>query len=130
RVPVATVDLQPCLVGHRGAAYDLPGTTRAYTHTHQPGNSVAAKLGRVSRMDRSGGDDSDFGLALLRQLQAEGFGVFQLAAAPEPQEKHPDDEAVDQFAAAMKAKLAAAREKGRGGWDDPEQCTVECLAES
>lgn len=28
---------------------------------------------------------------------------------------HPDDAAVDRFAAAMKEKLAAAREKGRGG---------------
>lgn len=41
---------------------------------------------------------------------------------------HPDDLAVDRFAAAMKAKLAAARTKGRGGWDDPEQCSDEYLA--
>ncbi|WP_260430408.1 hypothetical protein [Burkholderia stagnalis] len=32
---------------------------------------------------------------------------------------HSDDAAVDRFAVAMKAKLAAACEKGRGGW---EQC--------
>lgn len=44
-------------------------------------------------------------------------------------EQHPDDAAVDRFAAAMKAKLAAAREKGRGGWDDPEACSVEFLAD-
>lgn len=42
--------------------------------------------------------------------------------------QHSDDAAVDNFADAMKAKLAEAREKGRGGWDDPEQCTVEHLA--
>lgn len=42
--------------------------------------------------------------------------------------QHPDDAAVDRFAAAMKAKLAAARAKGRGGWDDPSQCSVEFLA--
>ena len=41
---------------------------------------------------------------------------------------HSDDLAVDRFAVAMKAKLAAARAKGRGGWDDPEQCSVEFLA--
>lgn len=41
---------------------------------------------------------------------------------------HPDDLAVDRFAAAMKAKLAAARAKGRSGWDDPAQCSVEYLA--
>lgn len=31
---------------------------------------------------------------------------------------HPDDVAVDRFAAAMKAKLADARAKGRGGWEE------------
>lgn len=40
---------------------------------------------------------------------------------------HPDDVAVDEFAAAMKAKLAKKREEGRGGWDDPKQCSVEYL---
>ena len=29
---------------------------------------------------------------------------------------HPDDEAVDRFAAAMKAKLSKKREEGRSGW--------------
>ena len=43
--------------------------------------------------------------------------------------QHPDDAAVDRFAVAMKAKLAAAREKGRGGWDDPNACSVEFLAD-
>ncbi|WP_313248888.1 hypothetical protein [Stenotrophomonas acidaminiphila] len=33
---------------------------------------------------------------------------------------HPDDLAVDAFAAAMKAKLADARAKGRGGWNGDE----------
>lgn len=43
-----------------------------------------------------------------------------LAAAPaQPavqQEQHPDDQAVDRFAVAMKVKLAKSREKGRHGW--------------
>lgn len=43
--------------------------------------------------------------------------------------QHPDDEAVDRFATAMKVKLAAARAKGRGGWDDPSVCSVEFLAQ-
>lgn len=43
--------------------------------------------------------------------------------APAPA-THPDDLAVDRFAAAMKEKLAAARAKGRGGWDDKED--LEC----
>lgn len=35
--------------------------------------------------------------------------------------KHPDDEAVDTFAQAMHDKMAAARAKGKEGWDDPER---------
>lgn len=46
---------------------------------------------------------------------------------PMPTAAHPDDLAVDRFAAAMKAKMAASRAKGRGGWGDPEQCPVERL---
>lgn len=48
---------------------------------------------------------------------------------PEHHEQHPDDAAVDRFAVAMKTKLAAAREKGRGGWDNPATCSVEYLAD-
>lgn len=32
--------------------------------------------------------------------------------------QHPDDDAVDRFAVAMKVKLAASREKGRHGWQN------------
>lgn len=41
--------------------------------------------------------------------------------------QHPDDEAVDKFAQAMHAKMAAARAKGKEGWDDPERCTEKHL---
>jgi Lar family restriction alleviation protein len=44
-------------------------------------------------------------------------------------EPHPDDVAVDKFAAAMKAKLAKKRADGRSGWDNPRACSVEHLAE-
>lgn len=40
-------------------------------------------------------------------------------------EAHPDDLAL---AAAMKARLARSREKGRGGWDDKMLCRGEYLA--
>ncbi|WP_244207391.1 hypothetical protein [Paraburkholderia fungorum] len=40
--------------------------------------------------------------------------------------EHPDDVAVDRFAAAMKEKLAAARAKGRSGW---QQCSPFVLSE-
>lgn len=43
--------------------------------------------------------------------------------------KHPDDEAVDRFASAMHDKMAAARLKGKEGWDDPERCSDEHLGE-
>jgi hypothetical protein len=39
-----------------------------------------------------------------------------------------DDMKVDEFANSMKAKLAKKRDEGRGGWDDPAQCSVEYLA--
>lgn len=39
---------------------------------------------------------------------------------------HPDDVCVDQFAAAMKIKLARKRDEGYGGW---ETCSTDRLAE-
>lgn len=41
---------------------------------------------------------------------------------------HPDDAAVDRFAASMKRKLADKRAAGLGGWDDPDQCSTDYLA--
>lgn len=43
--------------------------------------------------------------------------------------KHSDDEAVDRFAAAMKAKLAKKRTEGRSGWDDKTACSREYLSQ-
>lgn len=42
---------------------------------------------------------------------------------------HPDDEAVDRFAQALKEKLAQKRKQGYAGWDDPQQCSIEYLQE-
>lgn len=42
---------------------------------------------------------------------------------------HPDELAIDKFAAAMEQKMAKKRADGRGGWEDPEQCSVEFLNE-
>lgn len=50
------------------------------------------------------------------------------AALAQTEPAHPDDVAVDRFAAVMKAKLAEKRAEGRGGWDDPSQCSVEYLS--
>lgn len=41
---------------------------------------------------------------------------------------HYDDVCVNQFAAAMKAKMAHARAEGRDGWADPHQCETRDLA--
>ena len=40
------------------------------------------------------------------------------------QEQHSDDLAVDRFAAAMKARMAEMRARGKHGWED---CTIERL---
>ncbi|WP_323008497.1 hypothetical protein [Paracoccus sp. (in: a-proteobacteria)] len=42
-------------------------------------------------------------------------------------EGHPDDLAVDRFAAAMKTKLAKKRGDGRSGWDRKDECSAEDL---
>lgn len=55
------------------------------------------------------------------------IAVAILAVALQP-EQHPDDAAVDAFAAVMKAKMAASRDKGRSGWNDPFACTSEDLS--
>jgi hypothetical protein len=54
-----------------------------------------------------------------------GFGMAKAVA---PEEQHYDDYAVDCFAKMMKAKLAKKRAEGRGGWQDPDQCSVEYLS--
>ena len=61
-----------------------------------------------------------------RRILAAAAHHAQAPAAPVA-EPHPDDIAVDKFAAAMKAKMAVSRAKGRGGWDDPAQCDVADL---
>jgi len=63
---------------------------------------------------------ADFACALAQHLAASG--------KQQVGEVHPDDVAVDAFAVALKAKMADARAKGRGGWEDPAQCTSEDLS--
>ncbi|MDH0612318.1 MULTISPECIES: hypothetical protein [unclassified Agrobacterium] len=73
-------------LGIYGRAFDLPEERRAYTFEHQPGNNEAHKLGRACSGIHSGGDWIDRGLYLLQALQREGFGVYELPAAPAKQE--------------------------------------------
>lgn len=63
-----------------------------------------------------------------RTAPDEEAGVTWIALGPiTAPVQHPDDLAVDRFAAAMKAKLAKQRAKGYGGWDDTQQCPTERL---
>ncbi|MNO61327.1 hypothetical protein D3C76_519740 [compost metagenome] len=80
QVPV----IQMCQLGIYGKAYDGPETKRAYTYADQPNNQGAWRLGEATRaaMQTTAGDPIDRGLVLLRELQAKGFGVFELAATP------------------------------------------------
>lgn len=60
--------------------------------------------------------------------QMRDYARTALAARQPVADQHPDDLAVDAFATAMKAKMADARAKGRGGWEDPAQCTADDLS--
>ncbi|MGT9867595.1 hypothetical protein ACSYHF_18095 [Stenotrophomonas maltophilia group sp. P373] len=77
-------------------------------------------------------DHGTYGLITQRQDEADaavnaGKRVVSYAARQPVSDQHPDDLAVDAFAAAMKAKMAEARAKGRGGWEDPTQCSADDL---
>lgn len=60
------------------------------------------------------------GLAAVRYTLADVLAHTQV-------NKHPDDAAVDQFAALMHEKMTAARLKGKEGWEDPERMTTQQL---
>ncbi len=79
-------EVQARKLGIYGRAYDLPETKRAYTYAEQPDNLGASRLGRVlsEAVQVTFGDHIDGGLALLRALEVAGFGVFELADAPQP----------------------------------------------
>lgn len=56
--------------------------------------------------------------------------ILSTLSRPAQEPAHPDDMAVDRFAVAMKDKLKFAREhRGRGGWEDKEQCGQHYLSE-
>lgn len=58
------------------------------------------------------------GANIVLRVRGTAHPVVSLQVAADVAVKHPDDVAVDQFAEAMKAKLADARAKGRSGWQD------------
>lgn len=86
----------------------------------------------VEKDDRTSPDDyPDHALITREELGGYLTLAARVATLPpngdEALAPHPDDEAVDRWAVAMKAKLAEARAKGRGGWDDPMRCSPEQL---
>ncbi|WP_165669757.1 hypothetical protein [Metapseudomonas otitidis] len=85
--------IQVCKLGRFGAAYDPTGTHYAYTYTDQPDNVAAMKLGRAAAANatKSHGDEIDRGLHLLRMLQAEGFGVFDIDTNTPPASEQQHD---------------------------------------
>lgn len=70
-------------VGMYGCAYDPPGPCRAYTYEHQPSNLPAYSLGQAhaAAAAMSAGDNIDRGLGLLKALEDQGFGVFEIGRA-------------------------------------------------
>ena len=74
-------------LGNYGAAYDMPGARRAYTYDHQPGNVKASRIGNAFSQAgvTSSGDTIDRGLGLLKELQSQGFGVFDIEPARKEQ---------------------------------------------
>ncbi|KAF1016231.1 MAG: hypothetical protein GAK31_01720 [Stenotrophomonas maltophilia] len=97
-----------------------------YARAAQPtpagqGDALADAARRVISDIDSGDYHGEISEATYAALEA------TLAARQPVAEQHPDDLAVDAFAAAMKAKMATARAKGRDGWDDPAQCSADDL---
>ena len=75
------------------------------------------------------GDTEDGPYAwFVRPMALRPEPVALAATGQQVGEVHPDDVAVDAFAAAMKLKMADARAKGRGGWEDPAQCSADDLS--
>lgn len=100
---------------HNRIVASLTRPTQTGQHIHTAGQRLYEELRQWLATEHD--PDSQAALQAWREAIAQ--------TAPQ----HPDDEAVDRFATAMKVKLAAARAKGRGGWDDPSVCSVEFLAQ-
>jgi hypothetical protein len=71
--------------------------------------------------------DSDLFVAFEKGWNS-SIAALAARATPAQPVPHSDDLAVDRFAAAMKAKMAASRAKGRSGWDDERQCPMAKLS--
>jgi hypothetical protein len=96
----------------------------------QPAERAAEPVGKVVANHPVHG----WHMEALKPWNEIGDGTLLFAAAPSSADvgelPHSDDIWWDKFAAECKAKMQYSREvKGRGGWDDKDQCTVQYLAE-
>lgn len=88
---------------------------------------VADPKGEEPSVDGSNpGDIEEHSGWLTEKYIAEAIRALK-STTPAP--RHTDDVAVDRFAEVMKAKLAAKRSDGRGGWDDKELCSQAFLSD-
>lgn len=69
-------------------------------------------------------DGAKAGKKLTKAVEkAEAQGKKKITAKALKADKHIDDIMVDDLCKALKARLAEKREAGRGGWEDPDQCS-------
>ncbi|OJA71088.1 hypothetical protein BGV72_31545 [Burkholderia ubonensis] len=98
----------------------LPGTAdqlRSILALHEQADAPAEAREPVCKLCRSTGLDVPCAYPTeINRQQAKRIAELEsrLSVNVDP---HPDDVAVDSFAAVMKHKLALARDKGRGGWE-------------
>lgn len=98
--------------------------------TASPADITMARLAApivLMQMDMAPGTTVEAVAGMLATMAPADRAMLAAAPIPPAADQHPDDAAVDRFAAAMKEKLTLTRAKGRGGWDDPEQCSVDDL---
>lgn len=70
-------------MGNYGRAYDMPEDRRAYSYKDQPDNRGAYRVGlAANNLKQPCGDLIDKGLALLKELEAQGYGIFELEQKP------------------------------------------------
>jgi Protein of unknown function (DUF550) len=99
------------------------GETTTTARTDEVARLRSALAGRQEEIGRLSMEVGRLQAALLE------VGMGATKAGTIPAQPHPDDFAVDSFAAAMKAKMAKQRAKGYGGWDQIAACTDKSLAD-
>lgn len=121
----ASISLEVCTLGNYGAAYDPPGKRRAYTYEHQPGNVKTSRLGSacLQAAAASAGDTIDRGLGLLKELQTQGFGVFDVEAA----RWHAAPVAAQDQQSANSADQVHIQDSGSAVWLDGIQCQYSIM---